>query len=81
MKPRLLGFRMWSAFVEHQNNYGAREMVLETDADTTIADKDWARVGPGLWRNRLEALTADQKVWGSIFTRAKAQWGYFLSPS
>jgi hypothetical protein len=21
--------------------------------------------GPSLWRNRLEALTADQKVWGS----------------
>jgi hypothetical protein len=28
---------------------------------------------PSLWRNRLEALTADQKVWGSILTRAKAK--------
>jgi hypothetical protein len=34
-----------------------------------------------LWRNRLEALTADQKVWGSIPTRAQAKWGYFLCPS
>jgi hypothetical protein len=33
---------------------------------------------PSLWRNRLQALTVDQKVWGSIPTRAKAKWGYFL---
>jgi hypothetical protein len=29
-----------------------------------------------LWRNWLKALTADQKVSGSIPTRAKAKWGY-----
>jgi hypothetical protein len=28
---------------------------------------------PGLWRNRLEDLTADQKVWGLIPTLAKAK--------
>jgi hypothetical protein len=35
--------------------------------------------------HRREALTADQKVWGSITTRAKANWyflwGFFLCPS
>jgi hypothetical protein len=38
-----------------------------------ISEIQFILARPSLWRNRLEARTADQKVWGSIPTRAKTK--------
>jgi hypothetical protein len=51
---------------------------LSTSCTAPCSNCLFQRGIPSLWRNRLEALTADQKVWGSILTRAKAKWCCFL---
>jgi hypothetical protein len=54
-------------------SFNAIDNNLISILHNTVEYSSFSSYSPSLWHNRLEALTADQKVWGSISTRAKAK--------